>query len=772
MRASTSHAPNIASAVGVGVGVGGDPGVGDGLGVGVGAAEPPATLWGHVLRANARGAPEESIALRLAVGVAAVAAAHGALREGVTSSSLGTAVLIGLPAAHIFSAWTRTWRGMWLKVLIAIGLFAAVWQFVGSVAGIHGNAAAIQAPLAQLFLLTMALHAWDLPARRDLAFAMVSSLVLIGAAGTLAVSSTFALDLLTWLLAAGVAVVLLHRRELAELRAPTGFAPTSTSTSMLRGKPGARTIGRRAGRAMAPIVVMFVLVAVIAGAAFALLPAAGGARAFTFPLSLPQLHRAPAPGELVNPSLGDQDPAKVSGESVSSSGGGRQSFGYFGFANKLDTAARGRPDDTLVMRVRAAAPAFWRGQSFDHWDGRSWTSTLAPPSPLRGNPPISLPVPDGASLRDERFVQTYYVVKPGPNMIFAASSASELYFADSTVYRLADGSLRAGVLLDRGAVYTVVSRQSAATATGLVAFGVDRFPAAGLSAAEARRYLQLPDSTSDRVRALAHDVTATASSTYAKVQALIAWMGANTQYSLDVAPLPGGVDTVDRFLFDERVGFCEQIGTSLVVLLRSLGVPARLTVGYVPGERNPFTGLFEVRASDAHAWTEVYFPNVGWLPFDPTANVPLAAGEGPSRAGTGALRYLTAHLPSLPRWSRPVMLVSAMASVLLVVVIAIIGEMRRRRARRHAPWVDRWIERLDDAGRRRGRPRQPSESVRVYVDALGLADDELWRSVIAVVERDAFADGHGVTPDDRTVADLVLSMYERGERERERVSSR
>ena len=728
-------------------------------------AKAETSLWGHVLRANARGVPESSIALRLAVGVAAVAAEHAALREGVTSPSLGTALLVGLPAAHIFSALSRTWRGMWLKVLIAVGLFAAVWQFVGAVAAIHGNAAAIQAPLAQLFLLTMVLHAWDLPARRDLAFAMVSSLVLIGAAGTLAVSSTFALDLGTWLLAAGAAVVLLHRRELAELRAPSGPTPASTAHS-------ARTIARRTRRAIAPIVVMFVLVTVIAGAAFALLPAAGGARAFTFPLSLPRLHRSPTPGELVNPSLGDQDPAKVSGDSVSSSGGGRQSFGYFGFANKLDTGARGRPDDTLVMRVRAAAPAFWRGQSFDRWDGRNWTSTLAPATALRGNPPISLAAPDGASLRDERFVQTYYVVKPGPNMIFAASSAIELYFADSTVYRLADGSLRAGVLLDSGAVYTVVSRQPAATVAGLAAAGAGRFPAAGLSAAQARRYLQLPDTTSDRVRELARHVTASAPSTYAKVQALIAWMGANTQYSLDIGPLPAGVDTVDRFLFDERVGFCEQIGTSLVVMLRSLGVPARLTVGYVPGERNPFTGLFEVRASDAHAWTEVYFPNLGWLPFDPTANVPLAAGEGSSRAGTGALRYLTAHLPSLPPWSRPVMLAAAAVVVLGAVGMTLVGEVRRRWARRRAPWADRWVERLEDAGHRRGRPRQATESARAYVTALGLGDDELWRSVIAIVERDVFADGDGVTPDDRAVADLVLSMYECGESERERVSSR
>ena len=117
-------------------------------------------------------------------------------------------------------------------------------------------------------------------------------------------------------------------------------------------------------------------------------------------------------------------------------------------------------------------------------------------------------------------------------------------------------------------------------------------------------------------------------------------MGAHTKYTLDIPPLPRGEDAVDRFLFVDRRGFCEQIGTSLVVMLRSLGIPARLAVGYATGERNPFTGLYEVRAKDAHAWAEVYFPGVGWQAFDPTAHVPLAGDSTIDGAGTGALAYL------------------------------------------------------------------------------------------------------------------------------------
>ena len=79
-----------------------------------------------------------------------------------------------------------------------------------------------------------------------------------------------------------------------------------------------------------------------------------------------------------------------------------------------------------------------------------------------------------------------------------------------------------------------------------------------------------------------------------------------------------------EFLFGNRRGYCEQISTSLTVMLRTLGVPAREATGYVPGPYNPLTDLYEVQAKDAHAWVQVWFPGYGWQSFDPTADVPLA----------------------------------------------------------------------------------------------------------------------------------------------------
>ncbi len=78
------------------------------------------------------------------------------------------------------------------------------------------------------------------------------------------------------------------------------------------------------------------------------------------------------------------------------------------------------------------------------------------------------------------------------------------------------------------------------------------------------------------------------------------------------------MDAVEYFLFEQKRGYCEQFSSSLAVMARSLGIPARVATGYVSGEYNPFTGLYEVKASDAHAWVEVYFPRYGWSTFDPT----------------------------------------------------------------------------------------------------------------------------------------------------------
>jgi transglutaminase-like putative cysteine protease len=259
--------------------------------------------------------------------------------------------------------------------------------------------------------------------------------------------------------------------------------------------------------------------------------------------------------------------------------------------------------------------------------------------------------------------------------------------------------------LGRGAVYTVESMVAAPTANEL-----RHATGASLPANQAERYLQLPHPY-PQAQALAESATTGASTTYDKVEALISWIGAHTRYSTNIPPLPPGVDTVNAFLFGSRVGYCEQISTALAVMLRTLDIPVREVVGYVPGPYNPVTDLYTIRADDAHAWVQVWFPGYGWQSFDPTAAVPLANPD----PGTTALHDVTGALGRIPVWP----------ATAVVVVVGLGAALIAWRRSRPATWAERVARDVERAGRRAGRPRRSSETLVEYAAALdGLAGEE------------------------------------------------
>ncbi|HUQ39597.1 MAG TPA: transglutaminaseTgpA domain-containing protein [Acidimicrobiales bacterium] len=702
------------------------------------ATTPAATgIGARIRQANARMAAEDSIALRVAVAIAGVAAATAALRQGVGGGGLRLAVIVGLPAAHAISYLTRKAEGMWLKGGLAVGILIAFGVFLEAVSGIRpGVVTDVQIPLAELFLWTQLLHSLDLPSRRDLLFSLMSSLVLLAVAGVLSISMSFALHLVVWAVAGITGLVLAHQREVAVIpdRLPTTGGPDP------------------AVRAARPIAAVLALVTVLGAFAFMLVPPAGTVRALTFPAALPSPVRVPSEGGLSNPTLGDEDPARQSDPGRPNSG--KASFGYTGFSQRMDTSVRGRPDETLVMRVRASKPDFWKGQTFDTWDGRQWTLSDERFRPVRTEQPLRIPTTMGEVDGSwDELVQTFYFQRPGPNLVFAANHPRKLYFPDNAVFQLSDGTLRAGVELEEKAVYTVVSALPHATPDSLRASEPFRSTTPpGLL----ERYTKL-DRVPERVAALARDITAGAPTAYDKVRAIEGWMAANTRYTLDIPVLPKGADAVEQFLFVDRQGFCEQIGTSLVVMLRSLGIPARLAVGYAAGERNPFTGLFEVRASDAHAWAEVWFPDVGWQGFDPTAHVPLAGLSGPRSAGAGAVSYISTHWPGVPAGLPRILFGIVGAAAVVWSVLTLVTWDRARRRRPVVSWPVAYLDRVEAEGAARGRPRRPSQTPSEYLGLLqrSVLPDPRWGRVVETVDAAAYA-GAEPTEDERAHAEEVL----------------
>ncbi|HUR23579.1 MAG TPA: transglutaminaseTgpA domain-containing protein [Acidimicrobiales bacterium] len=697
---------------------------------------------------NARPEPEESVALRVTVLVAVMASALALVTQGVGGPLLKLAVA-GIPGAFWFSHHARYRDGFWLKGGLAIGVLTAFAWFLGSVGGVEpGSLVNVQLPLAQLFLWVQLLHALDVPSRRDLMFSVVSSLVLMAVAGVLSISMNLLWYVLIWAVAAAASLVLAYRSELSSLPALARSGLTGPGPGDMQ----EATRMRDMGRVLRGVAGTVTVVMMVATGAFYLLPPAGQARALTFPSELARVLPVPKPGGLSNPTLGNGDPGR---DARSDDREGASSFGYFGFSNSLDTGVRGRPDDTLVMRVRASKPDFWRGQTFDVWDGRRWTLSTERFRILSGEPPLTVPAVPGEDklLSGPGLVQTYYLEKAGPNVIFGAQRVSRLHFPDRQVFQLSDGTLRAGVALLEDAAYTVVSNRPPVTEQILRA--ADRDPS-GIPPAIATRYLRLP-ALPDRVSALAEKVTASAPTVYDKVRALEAWMGRNTRYSLDIPSLPNGADAVERYLFEDRTGFCEQIATSLVVMMRHLGVPARLAVGYTPGQRNPFTGLYEVKGSDAHAWAEVWFPGIGWQSFDPTAKVPLAGDGGLSRASSGIGSYLAARLPHPPAWAIAALVVLVVVAVVAAAVVRIRAVLSRRRRRRPRSWAEACLARMERVGAARGHQRRPSETVREYAASLrrhGVGGSRLDEAA-AIVTRDAFS-GRPATAAERELVDKVI----------------
>ncbi len=543
-------------------------------------------------------------------------------------------------------------------------------------------------------------------------------IVQVAATAELPVASA-AVRLLVWALLGAAAMILLQAHHLTEVAPLGAFQPASP-------------LGRRRGRLR--LVVDAGAVVVLAAVATAVYS---------------QLHLDPTPEAAADPG-GEPGPASVAP--------------YLGFTDELDTGIRGEPGERVVLRVQASAPDFWRGQTFGDWDGRVWRSatTDGGGQPLfdysglgdLNDSPLSMFVPPGPG--DEGgpgtaapFVQRFEVVAPRSDLLFGAYRVDGINVATSTVIAEGGGALRALEPLGAGATYTVTSRRPEVTAERLAA---SDSLLTGLPAEVAEAYLD-PGTVSDRVEALAREVTAGAPTTFDKVKALEAWMGANTVYTRDIPPLPPGIDAVDQHLFVDRRGYCEQIGTSLVVMLRSLGVPARLAVGYVSGEESLLGGEFTVRADDAHAWAEVYFPGVGWQGFDPTASVPLSGEHEDS--------FLASLLRLLERLG-PAMVVVAAVAVAGALVLAGRAANRRLRQRRARPWATVFLGRVERAGASRGRARSAHETPAEYLTALaGLALPDPRLAAVGDLVTEAAWSGRVPTPTSRAWAESVLAEAKR-----------
>jgi protein-glutamine gamma-glutamyltransferase len=553
---------------------------------------------------------EHSIALRIlvqalvSIGITAMLVAA----SGVTDTTAWNWLAIPLSAAGAFWSWrSRRRANIAVKFIIAIGMLVALGLFFGRLLSLPGDTRIV---LAELLIQLQVLHSFDLPRRKDLGYSMMIGLILLGVAATISQTLTFAPLLFGFLLLALPVLMLDYRSRIGLLATEWRAIYQSISP-----------------RQYAVVLLVTLLLGL---AIFAALPRLPGYQLRAFPVSGSLDTEAPLDNRTIfNPGYisggnGDQDgpsDAGSGGDAAQSpeSGPGRMSTDfYYGFNQRVNQNLRGEMMPKMVMRVRSQIQGFWRVMAFDKYTGQGWeVSRNEATSPLYRSP-ISYQFLPPRIARDgptQEVVQTYTMVDDFQNLIPALYEPKEVFFPAQTLSLDQEGSLRAPRPLAEGLTYTVVSTVPLRDPQ-VLRQAPTKYPP-NIS----RYYLQMPEASKQRIRRETERLLATApeplTTVFDRVQFLTQTLKTQYQINEDLPFFAEGEDLVEAFLFKYKGGTADHFSTVLTMMLRSIGIPARLVAGFGAGEFNPFTGFYLVRNTDAYAISEVYFTRQGWFTFDP-----------------------------------------------------------------------------------------------------------------------------------------------------------
>jgi transglutaminase-like putative cysteine protease len=413
-----------------------------------------------------------------------------------------------------------------------------------------------------------------------------------------------------------------------------------------------------------------------------------------------------------------------------------------------------------VFRVRSEVRSYWRLTALDEFDGRIWRSDGRFRSATE-------------ELADIGGVQP---LRPGPDVLI--DQEVEVLGLDAVwlpaAYRPVafsgggggGGAADVDVGVDEESGTLIIGRDQSSEGLRYEVQSLVRLPTeAGLREASTRvrpvdrLYTTLPRSFSPAARRLAAGITAGQPTPYDRARALQDHFRSGA-YRYDTSVDPGhGEDDLERFLLQTRAGYCEQFAGAYAALARAIGLPARVAVGFTPGELQN-DGSYHVRGSHGHAWPEVFLGEAGWVPFEPTPGRGIPGGEGytgvaeeqagPDGDQSGATTTSTTSTtvaggattttpagrpfddaadaaggegdsaspwPARLAWAALAAVVLLVAWVLLLALATWLRRTRRRRAARTTSGrvLVAWDE-VGEALTAAGRPRRPAETPVEYAE--------------------------------------------------------
>jgi transglutaminase-like putative cysteine protease len=271
-----------------------------------------------------------------------------------------------------------------------------------------------------------------------------------------------------------------------------------------------------------------------------------------------------------------------------------------------------------VFTVKASQRSYWRLTSLERFDGRIWSSSGSY-GKAKGNLPEAEHTKVDVAEVDQTFTITALAAIWLPSAYEPRTFSGEgldVRYDEASATLIVDSSVPSS----DGLTYEVASASPRLTTADLTGTA-DEVPKA-----IRERYTALPDDFSPKVRGLATDLTKTTRTPYEQARALQDYLRTFT-YDLTV-PAGHSGDALEQFLFTTKRGYCEQFAGSFAAMARAIGLPARVAVGFTPGEVDPTKpDTYHVLGEHAHAWPEVYFAGAGWVAFEPTPGRGMPAAE-------------------------------------------------------------------------------------------------------------------------------------------------
>ncbi|MDN4494932.1 transglutaminase-like domain-containing protein [Ureibacillus aquaedulcis] len=283
-------------------------------------------------------------------------------------------------------------------------------------------------------------------------------------------------------------------------------------------------------------------------------------------------------------------------------------------------------DDTVVFLAEASTKQYWRVETKDVYTSKGWEDAGYSQGELRAIAPgetIDYSLPRGPE--EDTKTATIQVMDPY-DFVIQPYGLKNVTSAMMSVHP----NLEFMMSLDTEKIMSYVDRAPTALTGYTVEYSKPVFqysalkdPTEEIDPMIGERYLQLPEALPDRVKDLATDIVEGRETPYDKARAIEMYFKQNGfRYDTDNIAIPSEEqDYVDQFLFETKIGYCDNFSTSMVVLLRSVGIPARWVKGFAGGDlvdNNGSMSTYQITNNDAHSWVEAYIPSVGWVNFEPT----------------------------------------------------------------------------------------------------------------------------------------------------------